>query len=127
MKFLKKAPAGRQISRKEALGRIPEKNRDVVEQRQTNGDVLLIYPVVMRPWIAKLLKRFQTTNHAPQVRKVQLDTLGTSVWDLIDGKRSVRSLIQVFVATHQVHRREGEVAVTAFLRDLGKRGLIGLR
>jgi hypothetical protein len=109
------------------MSKIPVKNQDVVEQRQASGDVLLVYPVVMRPWIAKLLKRFQKVDTPPQVRKVQLDTLGTSVWDAIDGKRSVRGLIKAFVATHRVHRKEGEVAVTAFIRDLGKRGLIGLR
>lgn len=60
-------------------------------------------------------------------KKLQLDALGTEVWDLIDGRRSVRKIIQRFAETHRLHPREAEVSVTRFLRELGKRGLIGLQ
>jgi hypothetical protein len=62
-----------------------------------------------------------------QTKKLQLDVLGTSVWDLVDDKRSVGRMIQIFAETHRLENREAEVAVTRFIRELGNRGLLGLR
>jgi hypothetical protein len=49
------------------------------------------------------------------------------VWDLLDGVRSVRRIIEIFAASHQLPQREVEIAVTQFLRQLGRRGIIGFR
>ena len=74
----------------------------------------------MARWLGRSTDRIQT-------KKIQLDTLGTSVWEQMDGKRSIREIIQEFVRKHQLHPKEAEVAVTQFLRNLGKRGLIGIK
>lgn len=49
------------------------------------------------------------------------------MWDRIDGKRSIAALAAGFAAAHRLDGREAEIAVTQFLRELGRRGLIGLR
>jgi hypothetical protein len=49
------------------------------------------------------------------------------VWNLMDGKRSVRQLVKIFAGTHRLEPREAEVSVTQFIRELGRRGLIGMR
>ncbi|MBW1960756.1 MAG: PqqD family protein [Deltaproteobacteria bacterium] len=116
-----------QINRQDALNSKPLKNRDVQESLLETGEVLLSYPVRVRPWAASLIKRFGGSPHGTRNKKLQLDTLGTAVWKLIDGNRSVRDVIRVFSEQHQLHPREAEVAVTQFLRELGKRGLIGLK
>jgi hypothetical protein len=61
------------------------------------------------------------------LKKLQLDALGTEVWELLDGGTRVRDVIRQFAARHRLQQRETELAVTRFLRELGKRGLIGLR
>ncbi|MCK5417747.1 MAG: PqqD family protein, partial [Desulfobacterales bacterium] len=106
--------------------RIPAKNVQITEDRLETGEVLIGYPVTIRPFFATLVKRFGGPEEQVQTKKLQLDTLGSSVWDLLDGKRSVRQLIQIFAETHQLQPREAEVAVTQFIRELGRRGLIGL-
>ena len=65
--------------------------------------------------------------HRLDQERLQLDNLGTEVWKMIDGKRTVRDIVDAFAETHQLEGREAEMAVTQFLRDLGKRGLIGLQ
>ena len=115
------------ITRAEALESKPVKNNDVTEMRLENGEVLLTYPVEMRPWLAGISGRLGRPTDRTQTKKIQLDLLGTSVWDQMDGKRSVREIIQEFVRKHQLHPKESEVAVTQFLRNLGKRGLIGIK
>ena len=126
MRVFKKKPKGPTISRAEALNRIPVKNIQITEERLETGEVLIGYPVTIRPFFASLVKRFGGSEKQVQTKKLQLDTLGSSVWDLLDGKRSVRQLIQIFADTHQLQPREAEVAVTPFIRELGRRGLFGL-
>ncbi len=126
MRVFKKKPKGPAISRAEALDRIPAKNVQITEDRLETGEILIGYPVTIRPFFATLVKRFGGPEEQVQTKKLQLDTLGSSVWDLLDGKRSVRQLIQIFAETHQLQPREAEVAVTQFIRELGRRGLIGL-
>ena len=124
MKAFKKKPL---ISRAEALESKPVKNSDIQENHLETGEVLLTYPMRVRPWAAALTRRFTGSAGLVQEKKLQLDKLGTAVWGLIDGERSVKQLIKRFSDQHQLHRREAEVAVTQFLRELGKRGLIGLK
>ena len=127
MKVFKKKSNQPSIGRGEALNRIPVKNIQVTEARLESGEVLISYPVTMRPFFAGLVKRFGGPEVQIQMKKLQLDELGTSVWDMIDGKFSVRQLIERFARTHQLEAREAEVSVAQFLRELGRRGLIGLR
>jgi hypothetical protein len=127
MKAFKKKKAGSNLTRKQALGSTPVKNMNVTEIQLDSGEVILTYPLEVRPWLAGLGRRLGITPNTTQTKKIQLDALGTSVWEQMDGKRSVREIIQEFVKKHQLHPKEAEVAVTQFLRNLGKRGLIGLK
>ncbi len=104
----------------------PVKNRQVEETRLETGAVMLSYPVGQRPWIASLIKRFSGAPEKPVHKKVELDLLGSSVWDLVDGKRSVKQIVREFAEEHQLHAKEAEVSVTHFIRQLGQRGLLGL-
>ena len=126
MRLFKNKPKGPSISRAEALSRIPSKNLQIREERLDSGEVVIHYPVTIRPFFAGLVKRFGGSEAHIQTKKLQLDALGTSVWALIDGDTSVRQLINTFAKTHQLEPREAEVAVTQFLRELGRRGLIGM-
>ena len=77
--------------------------------------------------MAALMRRIGGAQGRPVERKLELDALGTQVWDLVNGRRSVRRLVREFAAAHKLPSREAEVAVTQFLRELGRRGLIGLK
>ena len=125
--FKKKASEKYQISREQALKSIPVKNVQISEENSESGEVIIHYLTIMRPWISKVVRRFGGAEAQPQTKKLQLDQLGTEVWKLIDGNRSVRMIIRSFAESNQLQVREAEVAVTQFIRQLGKRGLIGLR
>jgi len=115
------------VDRAESLGAVPVKNVEVTELRLENGHVQLSYPVVLRPWFSAIASRFGVRAGAPEEKKLQLDALGTAVWDMIDGRRTVRRLAGMFADTYRLHPREAEVSVTRFLYELGKRGVIGFR
>ena len=125
MKVFRKKPAASHLSRMEALKYTPSRSRQISEIRLETGEVIIEYPLVMRPLIAAVAKRLGLQDRK-QTKKLQLDAMGTSVWDLVDGKRSVRMIIQIFAKTHRLENKEAEVSVTSFIRQLGQRGLLGL-
>ena len=85
------------------------------------------YPLTVRPWLAAVAKRLGGSREIVQTKKLQLDAMGTAVWDLVDGNRSVRRIVQIFAEVHRLENKEAEVSVTSFIRELGQRGLLGLR
>jgi hypothetical protein len=127
MKLLKKHSHATQLTKGQALTLKPVKNTEAFEVTLSSGVVVIHYPVTMRPWMAKWIQRFKGSSPQTGYRKLQLDTLGMQVWKMIDGQRTVRDIVDNFAHAHQLERREAEMAVTQFLRDLGKRGLVGMR
>ena len=127
MKVFRKKRKDVRADRGAAFKFIPAKSIQITEERLESGEILIHYPVTLRPWIAGLVKRFSGSHDELRTKPLQLDQLGTEVWGLIDGNRSVRRIIEIFAETHQLQIREAEVAVSQFIRLLGQRGLIGLR
>ena len=127
MKVFRKKSIQSRMTRDESLSYKPAKNQHISETRLDTGEVIIEYPVAVRPLIAAVARRLGKTQNLTQTRKLQLDALGTSVWDLIDGRHTVRRMINIFAETHRLEKREAEVSVTQFIRELGRRGLLGLR
>lgn len=113
--------------RAEAQRCTPVKSKDARETNRDPEKVVLAWPVGMRPWIARLVLRFGGDHKRTRTKKLQLDALGVSVWDMLDGKRTVKQIIRTFADVHQLDFKEAEASVTIFLRELGRRGLIGMR
>jgi hypothetical protein len=126
MKVFRKKPAAPHLSRTESLEYAPAKSLQISEIRLETGEVVIEYPLAVRPLIAAVAKRLGGLQGRRQTKKLQLDAMGTFVWDLMDGKRSVRTIIQIFAKTHRLENKEAEVSVTSFIRQLGQRGLLGL-
>jgi hypothetical protein len=127
MKFFRKkrGPAG--MTREAALRCVPVKNRDIQESRLDNGTVRLRYPLRFKPWLAALRQRFSPPQAVPPEKQLELDELGTLTWDLMDGRLRVADIVRRFSRQTRVHPKEAEAAVAQFIRELGKRGLIGLK
>ena len=127
MKVFKKKQNNVWMTRAEALKFTPVKSNRVQETRLETGEIILTYPIAIRPWIDRIVKRFGEKEAKSVDKKLQLDELGTAVWEQINGERSVKQVIQWFAKKYQLHTKEAEVSVSRFLRELGKRGLIGLK
>ncbi|NNG00281.1 MAG: PqqD family protein [Desulfobacteraceae bacterium] len=125
MKHDKRPPSV--LTRDAALKKRPVKNEEVSETPSDDGSVLLSYTISVKPFFVGLIRRFSSRPDQPMTKKIQLDALGTQVWKLIDGRRSVRRIIDAFADTNQLHPQEAEVSVTQFLKSLGKKGLIGIK
>jgi hypothetical protein len=58
MRLFKKKPKGPSISRAEALSRIPSKNTQIREAQSDSGEVVIHYPVTIRPFFCGTGKAF---------------------------------------------------------------------
>lgn len=116
------------LTREQALACIPVRNNVVSWERQETGVIQIEYTMVLKPLLQSIFKRFNKNEpQRPPTRKLELDTFGSQVWDLLDGSRTTAQIIQQFAASHEITNQEAERSITIFLRELGKRGLIALR
>ncbi len=115
-----------QLSRKEALAYKPVISREVMTERTEAGLVRILYPIAIKPWLAGLAKRLGLKDQKSMLRTLELDTMGSTVWDWLDGHNTVHALATKLAEHYGLHEREAEVSMSAFLRELGRRGIIGL-
>jgi hypothetical protein len=114
-------------SREQSLDMVPVRGARVREARTPAGLVRLTYPLALKPWFAPLAGRLGLWSDKPREKTVELDEMGTYAWDLLDGETTVRALARAFEEQYQLHPREAEHAVAAFVGMLGKRGILALK
>lgn len=119
-------PAGSGPNRQYALACIPVRNPECIAAQKEEG-TLLTYSVQAKPWLRKIFKGAAGREPEIMQRKLQLDSLGSSVWQIIDGQKSVEDISRIFQHKHQLGLREAEISVSEFIQQLGKRGLIALK
>jgi len=61
----------------------------------------------------------------PKERRIVLDRVGADIWELCDGEHTVDGIIAALSEKYKLNRKEAEVSLTSYLRQLGRRGLIG--
>jgi len=127
MAFFKKKKKAPTMTREQALSCIPVQNNVVSWNLDESGLVNIEYVLVLKPLFYSIFKRFAPSAAPEPTRKLQLDERGSSVWRMIDGTNSTADLIKLFSAKHQISTQDAEQSITLFLRELGKRGLIGLK
>ena len=114
------------VSRQEALQCKPVVNSSVISSEIAGGLILLEYPLPMKPFFLSLFRRFQQSYEYP-TKKLELDEMGSLVWKHIDGQTSVNTMIMNFAKNYKITAEEAEQSITAFLVELGKRGIIAMR
>ncbi|BCS89357.1 PqqD family protein [Pseudodesulfovibrio sediminis] len=127
MALFRNKPIEPTISRTKALSMVPVKNLEVAIIPLEEGLVQLAYPLAVKPWFGRLAEKVGMWDKRPMTKTVELDEMGTFVWDLIDGERSVRAIAEAFAVHYEVQPREAELSVTTFIKTIGQRGIIGLK
>ena len=110
------------ISADKLLAAVPHRNAAV--QTEPSGAALLVSVPLKRPrWLVPPLSwviPFRGT------RRIELDAAGRAVFELCDGRRTVEEIVESFAKTHTLSFRESQLAVTQFLRELLRRGIIAI-
>ena len=60
------------------------------------------------------------------MRQVELDPVGYSVLQQVNGKRTSEKIVESFAKIHKLSFREAQLPVTQFLQQLSERGVIAI-
>jgi len=127
MKLFKSKVQPGSLSRTESLACIPQHLPGIDWKHTEKGNVLIEYPLSIKPFFLQIAKRFKKEPYTKLTKKLQLDTLGSSVWLMIDGESDVKTIIKKFAEDSGLSLQEAEQSVTSFLVQLGQRGLIAMK
>jgi hypothetical protein len=58
---------------------------------------------------------------------VELDEVGTFIWQLVEHERSLEDVVERICAEYEVEPERARADCLAFVEDLGRRGLIAIR
>jgi len=114
------------LTREQALSAIPVRNDAVLTEYGENGEALLTFHVKQKAWFASLVRLMNREDTFSLQKRLQLDEIGTLIWQSSDGQISVVEMIELLCKRYQLHRKEAEKSLLAFLRMLGERGLIAM-
>ena len=124
--FKRRPPPDSGLSRAESLALVPVASRDVAATETPGGLVRLSLPVAVRPVLSGLARRLGLWDGRVLRKTVELDALGSAVWRAIDGRRCVAAIAADLARAYRLDPSEAELAVAQFLRQLGRRGAIGV-
>ncbi|MBW2147246.1 MAG: PqqD family protein [Deltaproteobacteria bacterium] len=114
------------FTREQALNAVPVRNEAVNTQYGDNEEAILTFYVQQRGWLVSMLRFLRKPDTISMQKRLQLDEIGTLIWQLSDGKTSVLDMIDLLCDRYRLHRKEAEKSLLAFLRMLGERGLIAM-
>lgn len=110
--------------RERSLAARVRRSREVTWELNERDRVVLEYELV-RPLGLRLLRVLSSQpTKAKELRKVELDLIGSIIWQACDGKMRVRDIIEEIRREFKITQREAEVSVTEYIKTLGNRGLI---
>lgn len=116
------------VSRAQMLGAIPVRNGTVEWARETRDES---HPNVALLRIPRRADKFGNTVaklfRLPEHRRLELDEIGSDVWEMCDGTVSVDALTRAICTKYHLNRRQAEASVTAYLKMLAERRLVALR
>ncbi|MFQ5808931.1 MAG: PqqD family protein [Armatimonadota bacterium] len=113
---------GPQLTREQAMAALPLRNPTLKWRRNDRQDVVVTL-TRRKDTRGRLISFF---FHVPSSRDITLDEVGSKVWSLSNGKRTVDEMIDALASEYKLNRREAEVSLTEYLRQLGQRGMVGL-
>ena len=117
---LKKRPDS-DFNRGDVLKALPLRNQLIKWEVNDKQEVSLVIPLKRKFWIRITSKLFRL----PDKRVVVLDDVGSYVWQLCDGENTVGHVVKQLCNRYQMTRKEAETSLFTFMRQLGKRGMIG--
>ncbi len=119
-----KKPTGPVMPKEDFLKLVPIRNPTIKWEKYPTGEVSIDVPLGKSRRKGVVGKLFMPQT--PRKKRVVFDRIGSYVWEQCDGKNTVEDLVGLLCEKHRLTRREAEVPLMIHLRNLGKRGFIGL-
>jgi len=119
LRLRKKKAEGPTVSRSEILSTKPVRNPYLKWEKNDKGDICIKIPLQQTTGL------FSKLMPTPRERKIELDKIGSMVWELCDGNRTVKDLADFLHEEYKLMIAEAEISLNTYLDQLSKRGLIG--
>ena len=128
--YLKQFVEGKKpkVTRAQVLGARPVRNPRVEWERGALHEERPKVVLLRVPRRSDRLGNFMARMfRLPSHRRIELDEMGSDVWEMCDGTLTVDALTRAVCAKYRLNRRQGEASVTAYMRMLAERRLLALR
>ena len=99
----------------------PVRNQLIIWEIDDKDEASLVVPQKDQLWTRLASKLFMLPNK----RVIVLDSMGTYVWQMCDGKHTISQIIKGIQKQYQLTRKEAETSLFTFMQQLGKRNFIG--
>lgn len=103
------------------LRAVPHVNQTMETHLRSDGSMLVSIPIPRPKFLVPPLNWILPFS---PYRRVELEPVGSGVLGMCDGRRTVEAIIEEFAIDHKLSFRESQLAVTQFLRQLMRRGLV---
>ena len=114
-----------ELTREDSMGAVVFRNKEVRVARNTKGVATLFVSFSAPQWIDRIAARFGAPPNAGEA-KVELDEIGTFVWDMCEGELTIREMGVRLAEKYKLTRKESEASLTTFLRSLAQRKLVAI-
>ena len=109
------------MDRTRLMKSFPVRNQLITWEVDDKGEAALVIPQKDKLWLRLTSKLFML----PDKRVIVLDSIGTYVWQMCDGKHTISQIIKGVQNQYQLTRKEAETSLFTFMQQLGKRNFIG--
>jgi hypothetical protein len=124
----KRKPKGPGIPRSDFLKVRLVRNPQIEWSKNDEGNTVLRIPIKQeakkRKGASKLLTKIFPEPDVKE-KKVQLDKVGSFVWELCDSDTTIEGIVNALNKEYKMIPREAEITLRLYFEQLSKRGLIG--
>jgi len=124
----KKQKEGIQVPRSIFLKAKPIRNPMLTwEKNKETREVTITVPLKQTSQTNKAKKGILDKIFPPEPEKkiIKLDKVGSIVWELCDGERTIGEIANYLIEKYKIMPEEAEISLSAYFNQLSVRGLIG--
>ncbi|OIN95754.1 hypothetical protein AUJ66_08290 [Candidatus Desantisbacteria bacterium CG1_02_38_46] len=110
------------LTREDSLKAKPVRNQKLLWEKDEKGNVLIYIPRRKTAWTHLFSFIFSESGK----KTIILDEIGSKVWEMCDGEKTVEEIISFFCKEYKLNLREAEVSIFAYFKKLAEKRLIGL-
>jgi len=132
----RKQPEGPQLGRSEFLTMRPIRNPQITWVKSEDGRIRITIPLKQLKKEGKTTKiegrkrrrkresLFSKLTPDPKEKHIQLDVIGSIVWEFCDGENTVKEIVGHLHNEYKLLPSEAEISLNSYFNDLSKRGLL---
>ena len=113
------------LTRQQSLASVPVPNTACTVTRDDSGLATITIPL-RRTRAMSVIALLLWLPKGKRERVVELDTVGSYVHGLCDGRRTIQQIVDIFAGRYKLTHKEATLSITAYVEQLARRGIVAL-